>query len=870
MKRDYDQPLKITLVTDHGNREGVDHFVKMIVWSSKDEKGRNVLRHFNLDIDKGGHSMVEAANAIHRSLQSMHLDDIDVEYSYITGDSGGGAKVQLLHPQLVEIGVMPEVSGCMNCILHAFNLAYETACKDSIGDQGMNKNTTFQMIYLAVLMLNTVKKRNNLDHLKKYYSMTMTQLLENEHYIAGATTNFIQAFDELLEVVKESEDDGAAEEIEAELEIDSLLHGSGANSASDEDELITPYDIFAEDEAMQTSEEAASGDTTMVDAGDEDSAAESDDMKMTREELADDCPTNVKEPNFGRWGTISYVAKVVKLHWLPLFYMAQNIKDTEKPNSYLHTVSSKLIELMSAKAHPDDDTPTHYASLQWIVAFGEAFFDDNMDWAKTNDPIFGPGSYGHITRLVPEHLFMMKKQYDALRDGGWKNNPLFNGFSRAVDGVAPRGDLDKCGKEFFERMPELFLQRFEESFSEHTKKWRDRETLPVLIAAGHPLIVKWFCRWLFNHTVTIPSIEIDLYHYAGDQAMKIDLRECIEWLIEKVPEDEYHRIQDDPLIQELIDDLATVAQSEEEIDLLDPATWGDHDFSRAEALIWNAIAPRAAHQQRVENLVQTAAHLGQTHVEEARRSARAKIHCLFYRDYKTWASTIVRQRKKEKMARMEADETTQQKPKKKRRQPNEQRVKVEGKARLELFSKWIDGQLDGIKVARERMGDEAMKKIVAELGKDNKSSAVEQEEAIEQFRRASKSTKSRTVASIHLADVTAWMEGAIILSYLTATNKCKDYIIAELEHRQVKRPKTRIRKKKKKKPVTIQIKEWKDMNEAELRHILRDDERARLQKEEEKVFAKVEEIKSIKPLSSKMKEWMPRQWQIYKQKKGTG
>eukprot|EP00956_Cyclotella_meneghiniana_P030050 scaffold74749_cov35-Cyclotella_meneghiniana.AAC.4 len=160
MKRDYDQPLKITLVTDHGNREGVDHFVKMIVWSSKDKDGSNVLRHFNLDIDKGGHSMVEAANAIHRSLQSMHLDDIDVEYSYITGDSGGGAKVQSLHPQLVKIGVMPE------------------------------------MIYLAVLMLNTVKtKRNNLDHLKKYYSMTMTQLLKNEHYIAGATTNFIQAFD---------------------------------------------------------------------------------------------------------------------------------------------------------------------------------------------------------------------------------------------------------------------------------------------------------------------------------------------------------------------------------------------------------------------------------------------------------------------------------------------------------------------------------------------------------------------------------------------------------------------------------------------------------------------------------------------------
>ena len=140
-------------MTDHGNREGVDHFVKMIVWASKDKKGRDVLRHFNLDIDKGGHSMVEAANAIHRSLQSLHVDGFNVEYSYITGDSGGGAKVQTLHPQLVKIGVMPESSKSMNCLLHAFNLAYETACKDSLGDQGMNKNTTFQMIYLAVLML---------------------------------------------------------------------------------------------------------------------------------------------------------------------------------------------------------------------------------------------------------------------------------------------------------------------------------------------------------------------------------------------------------------------------------------------------------------------------------------------------------------------------------------------------------------------------------------------------------------------------------------------------------------------------------------------------------------------------------------------
>eukprot|EP00956_Cyclotella_meneghiniana_P030387 scaffold76306_cov40-Cyclotella_meneghiniana.AAC.3 len=70
---------------DHGNHEGVD-------W--------NILRQFNIfDIDKGRHSMVEAANAIHLSLQSMHLHDIDVEYkyNYLTGNLGIDAKVESLH-----------------------------------------------------------------------------------------------------------------------------------------------------------------------------------------------------------------------------------------------------------------------------------------------------------------------------------------------------------------------------------------------------------------------------------------------------------------------------------------------------------------------------------------------------------------------------------------------------------------------------------------------------------------------------------------------------------------------------------------------------------------------------------------------------
>jgi hypothetical protein len=58
-------------------------------------------------------------------------------------------------------------------------------------------------------------------------------------------------------------------------------------------------------------------------------------------------------------------------------------------------------------------------------------------------------------------------------------------------------------------------------------------------------------------------------------------------------------------------------------------------------LIWNAVGLRAAHQQRVENLVQMVGHLGKTHVKEARQSARTKIHCIFYRDFNAWVLDIM-------------------------------------------------------------------------------------------------------------------------------------------------------------------------------------------------------------------------------------
>jgi hypothetical protein len=108
-----------------------------------------------------------------------------------------------------------------------------------------------------------------------------------------------------------------------------------------------------------------------------------------------------------------------------------------------------------------------------------------------------------------------------------------------------------------------------------------------------------------------------------------------------------------PLIQELIDESAAYIDCKDNsIDLLYPMTFErtpfKDQFKRIEALIWNTIATRAAHQQRVKNRLQTAGHLSKTKIGEARLSARARIHSIFYRDFNQMSLNIERKRDQEK------------------------------------------------------------------------------------------------------------------------------------------------------------------------------------------------------------------------------
>jgi hypothetical protein len=95
-----------------------------------------------------------------------------------------------------------------------------------------------------------------------------------------------------------------------------------------------------------------------------------------------------------------------------------------------------------------------------------------MDWMKRNDPVFGAGSYGNITRLVPEHLHIFFKQFGQLKNDGWRDAHAFAKYIEALDLLPEKGEIRSVGKEFFLELPKKFLHCFEQFFHAQIGSWQ--------------------------------------------------------------------------------------------------------------------------------------------------------------------------------------------------------------------------------------------------------------------------------------------------------------------------------------------------------------------------------------------------------------
>jgi hypothetical protein len=236
---------------------------------------------------------------------------------------------------------------------------------------------------------------------------------------------------------------------------------------------------------------------------------------------------------------------------------------------------------------------------------------------------------------------------------------------------------------------------------------------------------------------------------------------------------------------------------------------------------------------------------------------------------------IVRRREEKALLKKIQSQQTQQPPNETQQQPKRKKKnfeptrKVEGAVRVELFSQWIDRQVKEIEQAHEFLGEERMRRIVKNLSDaKNKISSTDNDDKLEGFKTAAGAKKNRKVQSKHFADLTPWMDGSIILSYLTKKDGARPFLMAEIRQRNVKLPKpakkvSEMTDKEKKK----HQQKWDGQTEQDLKVMLRDHERA-VDKGGREGLCKGDGRKTIKPLSQKMKEWLPKQWEIYKRRKG--
>jgi hypothetical protein len=204
--------VPVALVTDHTNRKGKGFFAKLLIYTKK-EGDEWTLKFVCLDLDDCDHTAKGAAEAIKKSIARWGLElDVDIIVKLLTGDAGGGAAVQNLHPALIGINVMGLSSRSVRCIMHDLNKAFEVACLDCFGSQGINHRGVTQMYWLVVQMFMCIKLQGGLKLLDEYYNLALAKLRSSDAWKAEGDTKFCPAMDQLFSLIEkeldEAEDDG--------------------------------------------------------------------------------------------------------------------------------------------------------------------------------------------------------------------------------------------------------------------------------------------------------------------------------------------------------------------------------------------------------------------------------------------------------------------------------------------------------------------------------------------------------------------------------------------------------------------------------------------------------------------------------------
>lgn len=836
------------LITDHGKRSGLEHFVKLLVWCGwKDEKKEEKMLKFHcLDVDTSAHDAEGCAKAVKKSLEEFSgLNGFTI--TAITGDAGGGGAVQNLLPALVRIGAVNSGAVKINCLMHALNKCLELAGQETFGEQGINQRTPFQLLFVFNQLWKAIKEEGGggsggKAYLDEIYSIVTNNILNDGEWQQEANTNFKQAFKDFKEALATLED-------------------------LDDDEGIDDLVEF-----------------------------------MTR------TPSNIQDPVFSRWRTVMSCTRVVLKYWTQIYFMAVAIKQTEaalkKPtSSYLCTLSSALLSLMKEKNTDDDgayydpdntvmadadvltaddsdsdvqpplkpnDTPVFYAMLLFFQAFGDAYFDDMFHFAMKDDPILDKGSYGQISRFCVERLYVMHKTLSELEGDGWKDRAEFEEYKNALEGFNAKNQA------YFDKMSRVFLMRYRFVFEKHIEPcWRSNGVLPYIIG-GNPTLANQFARWLFdddNEAVAIDDddvvkeydfldedIDLGPFHRRtiAKKNVVINVKDCMLYL---TAEADREAIKSTPFVNSHKELIKKMGQCNHEVNLLKKRTWGTgNDFSELEDAIWNEIAIHSCHQQRVEQFVQLAALVAKTNVKEARRTMRAIILSAIIRPFHLWAKQIIAERKGD----------------------DKLRRRVEGAVRGELFLKYMMAFRKKLERAKRLLEEREPGKYNAIkdrlTNQHNKASATLRSKKVEKMMSCIENGKRKITKGEQAEgyiDEPIIMSGNITFKLLTMTRSCqtcndawkkKKHTKCELEGCCMAAVHAELDKRN----IKLSKKHCNELTITQKRHKIRDHEAKNVmvaQGKGEQGF-NIKQVKHFKPQSELMKSLKPMQIEMLNVEKG--
>lgn len=194
---------QLGITTDHGHRKGQDHLVKLLSFPTLTSTGEHTIDFLCLNVDSAGHTTEEASSAISTDVEEL-LEILrqflgpDVKLSVITGDAGGGASVQNLHPALITKGTMDAKSKRLSCDMHNLNKALETACIDTWGRQGIGHKTPFQMVWLFVRILKHIRKDMGRKNVDEAWAATVESLRKDPSWQLTASEKCDVAFKDFL------------------------------------------------------------------------------------------------------------------------------------------------------------------------------------------------------------------------------------------------------------------------------------------------------------------------------------------------------------------------------------------------------------------------------------------------------------------------------------------------------------------------------------------------------------------------------------------------------------------------------------------------------------------------------------------------